>query len=776
MDTDNIKSGKPKILIVDDQPANRILLEEQLGCLEVNFEHAESGEQCLAMLNDKSYALICLDVMMPDMNGYQVLEKIRANPLTDTIPVIMISAVFQGDEHIIKGISKGAFDFLPKPINVEILISKVNNFIQLYEKQKRLDDLVKKLEITNKRLLENEQKFKRITQSANDAIVVLSPSYEIKFYNKACLEIFGYNRYEILLENIFECLIVKNSEKILVENIEKLRQSKGLSSKSFRLTGKNKVGLEFPVELSLALYETAEEEFNYTLIIRDISHQVKTEKEALAAKELREANKIMKEFVDKVTHELRSPMTAIIGISDLLIKYNSQNLQNKQIEGLKLINQSGNRLLDLINDILDVSKLEAKKREVRVERFNLNEFLAEIRSIGMTLIGDKPIKFIVRKSPAVSEFISTDPNILSQILNNLLSNAVKFTNEGTIRLLIHPKDNFLYFEISDTGIGISQENLKIIFRKFEQIDNSASKQYKGTGLGLYIIKKLIELMKGEIHVESQIDVGTNMMFHIPVVLEEVILHDDMHEKENPLLYFNRIDKTTSKIAVIIDFRTESHYLLIPVLEEENYLVCSCYSSNAGLYAIKSYLPDIIILKMEMPKIHGHMILREIENNLYLSSIPVLIISSIDDFSQKPIINPYKIIDEPLIAKDFIRNVRKLNLKQFNKLKVENVIITEKHNRTISSKAKNTELFENTDFECTQLIIFRRIIMRLILDGMEPNSNNYKILEWILSNKSKCIEEFYVIAEDLPTKIYNLVNTTPNIKIIKEQEVNLFTAQ
>ncbi|MBA7550036.1 Sensor histidine kinase TmoS [subsurface metagenome] len=408
----------PRILVVDDQQQNRMLIMEYLESLDVIIEEASSGEACLSLLNENTYSLIILDVQMPGLDGFQVLERMRSKRETEDIPVVLISAIFDSEEYILKGIENGAIDFITKPINISILSSKVSNFLNMYEKQKKLDYLVQELEITNNRLKENERKFKRITHYANDSIIVLNSDYQIKFWNKASKHIFGYSKYELIYEDFFEKLIAAGSHAPLKEYISSLFDSESLQKSTIRLSGLNKTGFEFPIELSLSYFNTITDEINYTVIIRDITRRVRMERETLKAKELRESNKVMKEFMDSVSHELRTPMNAILGISNMLLKYNSDNLLPKQLEGLEIISQSGARLLDMINDVLDLSRIDAKKDVVNIENFNLDKFLASLHSLVLSLIDGRDLKFHIRKSSNVPEYIFSDTKKLNQILTN----------------------------------------------------------------------------------------------------------------------------------------------------------------------------------------------------------------------------------------------------------------------------------------------------------------------------------------------------------------------
>ncbi len=762
----------PRILVVDDKQQNRMLITEYLESRDVIIDEAASGEACLELLEQNPYSLLILDIQMPGMDGFQVLERMRSKPETADIPVVLISAIFDSEEYIIRGIESGAIDFISKPVNITILSRKVSNFLDLFQKQRKLDRLVRELKTTNDRLKENEKKFKKITHSANEAIIVLNSEYQIRFWNKASSNFFGYSKYEMVLENFFEKLIAPGSHAPLKEYFSSLFEDDSISQIStIRLSGMNKLGAEFPIELSLAYFKTANDEVNYTVIIRDITRRLRMEKEALKAKELHESNKLMKEFIDSVSHELRTPMNAILGISNMLLKYNSENLTEKQLEGLEIINQSGTRLLDMINDVLDLSRIEAKKETVNNEKFNLDNFLASLESIVLSLIDKKKLKFYIRKSAKIPEFLITDAKKLNQILTNILGNAVKFTHKGSIHLFIHEIENKLYFEIADTGIGIAEQNLADIFDRFKQIDSSQSKEYKGTGLGLNISKRLVKLMGGEIKVESELDVGTTMKFYIPLVDQGKKIDENGKPEEIKNIRANHVNDYNAPLAIVLDNDKKNQFLYRNMLDSVGFETLAYNNSKEGLQAIKSYLPDLLVLKFEMPKMHGHKIMNELISDTELKKIPVFIRTSAEKIDLEGLSNGSKIFYEA--AKDDLlkETISGIKAKRLNITLSSRIILHEKEDHLKEMITEKDKSFQNDSLEMSSFILARRNVKTLILDGLDLHGENLKLLKWVQQNKEYLPEWIWVVLRETPFEIVvREIEKTPNCKILEMQKI------
>ena len=232
------------------------------------------------------------------------------------------------------------------------------------------------------------------------------------------------------------------------------------------------------------------------------------------------ASKAKSDFLANMSHELRTPLNAIIGYSEMLIEEADDDGLENYANDLNKINSSGEHLLTLINDILDLSKIEAGKMEMHIEVFNFNAYIDQIEATVKPLIKKNNNEFVIER-PNDLENLTNDQTKLRQILFNMLSNAAKFTKEGSIKLAVTSYGDKVRFAVSDTGIGMNAEQLGKVFEEFTQAESSTSKDYGGTGLGLPISKKMAEMMGGIMEVESEEGKGTTFSITIPVVVTEV---------------------------------------------------------------------------------------------------------------------------------------------------------------------------------------------------------------------------------------------------------------
>jgi signal transduction histidine kinase/DNA-binding NarL/FixJ family response regulator len=439
----------------------------------------------------------------------------------------------------------------------------------------------------------------------------------------------------------------------------------------------------------------------------------KEEKLQLAIQEARAANNSKSTFLANMSHELRSPLNAILGFSTLLKK--SKNLSSSEQEYVTLIDSSGKHLLTIINEILELSKIEVGKIEIKENDFDLHFMLNEINLMFKQRCENKGLIFSFRVDDNIPRYIKLDEKRLKQILINLIGNALKFTQLGSIIIDVKINKSIIFFEVSDTGVGIKKENQKKIFKPFEQLESNKMTA-RGTGLGLSITKELIGLMGGEIKVKSEVGIGSVFSFYIPFKKAKQKVQENIHK--------NKTITFTGDFSVIVaDDMKQNRIYLVELLK--TYGIDS-YEANDGketIELLQNNKVDMVFLDLLMPNMNGYEVLEELQKNRNFQDIPVVVVSAnvfdedkqkalqlgAKDFITKPI-DENHIIDvcNRLLQKKEYVNTEKFNLeKQFLKelqtfaknLDGENIkTILEKNEIDESLKIRIIEAVDNFDFE------------------------------------------------------------------------------
>jgi signal transduction histidine kinase/CheY-like chemotaxis protein len=341
-----------------------------------------------------------------------------------------------------------------------------------------------------------------------------------------------------------------------------------------------------------------------------------------------EASQAKSEFLAKMSHELRTPLNAIIGYSEMLQEEAEDGGQEDWIPDLERIHSSGKHLLALINDILDLSKIEAGKMELYLEEFEVQPMLREVVSTIAPLVGKNRNSLVLEFDPELGR-VYADLTKLRQGLFNLLSNAGKFTEGGTIKLRVWREDlvgvDWLCFEVSDTGIGMTPEQLSGLFREFAQADASITRKYGGTGLGLVITQRFCEMMGGTVTASSVHGAGSAFTIRIPAQVKEAI----------PALPAAPGTRAVSVMPerptlLVIDDDPTVHDLMRRFLGRDNFNIQSAHGGEEGLRMARELHPAVITLDVMMPHVDGWTVLSALKSDPELSTIPVIMVTIVDD--------------------------------------------------------------------------------------------------------------------------------------------------
>ncbi len=655
---------KANILMVDDHPENLVALEAILDRLGQNLVRATSGTEALRCLLNQDFAVILLDVQMPGMDGFETATLIRQRARSAHTPIIFITAINRSENHVSRGYSLGAVDYLFKPIEPEILISKVAVFVCLFKKTQEVKWQAQQLEAANQEL-----------------------ETEIKSRKRA----------EELLRHAHAQLEIKVQER----TVELARANESLKA--------------------------------------EIAERVRTEEALQQAKEAAEvANRAKSDFLSMVSHELRTPLTSVLGFAKIIKKKLESTIfpeiptEDRKIQkairqvgdNIDIIVSEGERLTTLINDVLDLTKLEAGKIEWKAQPISVAQIIEQATAATLALFEEKRLELIKDIEGQLPEIVG-DRDRLIQVVINLISNAVKFTEKGSVTCRVTRTDNAIAVTVIDTGIGIAEADQPLVFERFKQIGDTLTDKPKGTGLGLPICKQIVEHHGGILWVESELGKGSNFSFTLPITagatveLKKTDLELAVRQLKKPKETATPSSSEQKKTILVVDDEAPLRKLLREQLEAEGYIVREAKDGWDALTQVRKQSPDLIILDVIMPQISGFDVAAILKNDPETLGIPLIILSIAGEEEKGSRLGADKYLTKPIDIEALLKEINLLISEGTSNKKVivvdENVSTVKMLANVLKAKGYSVvEAFNNDEFlPKTQSVKPDMIIARIL---------------------------------------------------------------
>lgn len=670
--------NKITVLVIDDDEVDRIALKRSIKASGFNAEivTANNKAEGLTAIGDKVFDCIFLDYNLPDSNGLDFLRNHKSE--LNGAPVIIVTS--HGDEKLaVDAMRLGACDYLPKNlVSPEGISQSIRYALRVHAAQQTTSKVEKALQ-------ESEKKLDTVIAKSPIILFEINKNGEFTMFKGKGVELLNVDPSEIIGKSFLE------TYRILPIDIKSLRnviQGKELTT-SIEVNGRH---------LEITCIPQRDDFFEPSGMIGIATDITELKKNEIELKNnlnnAQEAQKVKEQFLANMSHEIRTPIHGIMSLTNLLLK---TKIDPDQLTYLNAIKKSADNLLVIINDILDLSKIEAQKMTFESTIFSASEMVETTYELFRAKANERGITITKDIDDCIPAYVKGDPTRLSQIINNLVNNAIKFTHKGGVQIGVKLVDSnercsMISFSVKDSGIGIPQNKLSTIFDMFTQAGDDITRKYGGTGLGLSIAKKLVDLQGGIIKVDSIMDEGTTFTFSMPFDHPDPIELEAHHSKsEAPE---SRID---SELRILIVEDNDINRLVInKIMKDWGVKLDNAVNGLDAIEKIKANNYDIILLDIEMPEMNGYQCIREIRTVLPepKKSVSVMAMTAhankkerdkcislgMDDYISKPF--------DPL---DLKQKIVSLSKKQITNIENEVIAATEQIETVASPKQRLTNL-------------------------------------------------------------------------------------
>ena len=565
-------------------------------------------------------------VVMQDLRyAYLPVARLERNILTVALVVtgavfIIVLMITRRVNHSVTGLTRAANAVARGNFDSQLAYSSGDEIGELVQ---TFNQMIRELKHQRAELVRKDY-VDSIIKTMTDTLIVVSPQGDIKTVNRATCELLGYDEVDLLGKPVTDILAEHESGS----GSESAGHAESLEVTHAEKWYRTHSGELIPVLYSgSAMRDTAGNLIGVVCIAQDITELKYTEQQLQSARDIAEAaNQYKSAFLANMSHELRTPLNAIIGYSEMLQEEAQGLALIAIVPDLQKIHGAGKHLLGLINDILDLSKIEAGKMPLFLEDFDIAEVILDISDTVQPLVAKNRNRLAVHCPEGVGG-MRADVTKVRQTLFNLLSNACKFTEQGSIELTVERQEERILLRVRDTGIGMTTEQQSRLFEAFAQADASTSRKYGGTGLGLAISRRFCRMMDGDLYCESEPGKGSTFTVVLPLHVSNTVATEST---ERDVAQEEAGEIVLGKTVLVIDDDANVRDLMKRSLTREGFHVELASDGYTGLERARKLKPTVITLDVMMPGMDGWLVLNELKADAELSHIPVVMVTIVDE--------------------------------------------------------------------------------------------------------------------------------------------------
>jgi PAS domain S-box-containing protein len=590
---------RPRILLVDDQPARLLTYEAMLAGLEVRCVRTMSGDEALQQLLKQNFAAVLLDVNMPGMDGFEVARLIRGHPRLERTPIIFVTGAEVTALEQLKGYEVGAIDYISVPIVPEILRSKVAVLVELHQRHRELEELNRALKVARAELdskhadeiAHQKQLYEAILTNTPDLAYVFGLDHRFVYANEGLLKLWGKPREEAIGKTCLELGYEPWHAALHDREIDQI------------------VATKKPIRGEVPFTGTfGHRHYDYLLVpvlgadggvvaVAGTTRDITESKEMEAA--LRESDRRKDEFIAMLAHELRNPVAPIRNAAEIL----SEISTDERVLGLAgVLKRQTGQLSRLLDDLLEVARITQGRIELRPEIVAIQACVQLAVEAVEPMIREGHQRLSVTRE-GLSIFVHADKVRLTQCVVNLLTNAAKFTPaNGEIRINSRIESGQAIVEVTDTGVGIAPELLPRLFDLFVQGPRSLDRSEGGLGIGLSVCKQLVEMHGGHVTAASDgVGHGARFAIRLPLAGNEAVVPEPTAQVSN-----------AQRRVLVVDDNTDAADSMAALLQIHGHQVKAVYTAEAGLAEVELFKPDLVLLDIGLPRISGYEVAQRIK--------------------------------------------------------------------------------------------------------------------------------------------------------------------